>query len=81
VPARNTLFLSFALSWADQMGARALVIGANAIDYSGYPDCRPDYLSAFEKSPGWEPKPAQRCEEKFLSSLRSSNAAREILLN
>ena len=48
VPARNTIFLSFAMSWADQMGASAIVIGANAIDYSGYPDCRPNYLHAFE---------------------------------
>lgn len=49
VPGRNTLFLSFALSCADQIGATAIVIGANAIDYSGYPDCRPRYLAAFEK--------------------------------
>jgi len=49
VPARNTIFLSLALSWADQTGAEALVIGANAIDYSGYPDCRPRYFKAFEK--------------------------------
>lgn len=49
VPARNTLFLSFALSWADQLNAPNLVIGANAIDYSGYPDCRPNYLRAFER--------------------------------
>jgi 7-cyano-7-deazaguanine synthase len=49
VPARNTLFLSFALSLADQIQADAIVIGANAIDYSGYPDCRGPYLKAFEK--------------------------------
>ena len=49
VPGRNTLFLSFALSLADQIGARAIVIGANAIDYSGYPDCRAPYLHAFAK--------------------------------
>jgi len=49
VPGRNTLFLSFALSWADQMGAEAIVIGANAIDYSGYPDCRPLYMRAYER--------------------------------
>jgi 7-cyano-7-deazaguanine synthase len=50
VPGRNTVFLSFAMSYADQIGARAIVIGANAIDYSGYPDCRPRYLKAFEKT-------------------------------
>ena len=48
VPARNTIFLSFALGWAEVLGAFDLFIGANAIDYSGYPDCRPEYISAFE---------------------------------
>lgn len=48
VPARNTIFLSFALSWAEVLEAENIFIGANAVDYSGYPDCRPDYLSAFE---------------------------------
>jgi 7-cyano-7-deazaguanine synthase len=49
VPARNTIFLSFALSWADAVGAGRIVIGANALDYSGYPDCRPAFLAAFER--------------------------------
>jgi 7-cyano-7-deazaguanine synthase len=49
VPARNTIFLSFALAWAETLGARDLFIGVNALDYSGYPDCRPAYLRAFEK--------------------------------
>jgi 7-cyano-7-deazaguanine synthase len=48
VPARNTIFLSLALGWAEVVGARAVVIGVNALDYSGYPDCRPEYLAAFE---------------------------------
>jgi 7-cyano-7-deazaguanine synthase len=48
VPARNTVFLSFALGYAEVVGATAIVIGANALDYSGYPDCRPEYLAAFE---------------------------------
>lgn len=49
VPARNTVFLSLALAWAEVVGAEAIVIGVNALDYSGYPDCRPDYLRAFER--------------------------------
>jgi 7-cyano-7-deazaguanine synthase len=47
VPARNTIFLSLALAWAEVIGAEAIVIGVNALDYSGYPDCRPEYLAAF----------------------------------
>jgi 7-cyano-7-deazaguanine synthase len=49
VPARNTIFLSLALGWAEVVGARAIVLGVNALDYSGYPDCRPEYLAAFER--------------------------------
>jgi 7-cyano-7-deazaguanine synthase len=49
VPARNTIFLSFALSWAEVLGARDIFIGINALDYSGYPDCRPEFLDAFER--------------------------------
>jgi 7-cyano-7-deazaguanine synthase len=49
VPARNTVFLSLALAWAEVTGAEAIVIGVNALDYSGYPDCRPEYLEAFER--------------------------------
>jgi 7-cyano-7-deazaguanine synthase len=48
VPARNTLLLSLALAWAEVLAARELVIGVNAVDYSGYPDCRPEFLSSFE---------------------------------
>lgn len=48
VPARNTILLSLALAWAEVLGARHIFVGANAIDYSGYPDCRPEYLRAFE---------------------------------
>lgn len=48
VPARNTIFLALALGWAEVLGARDLVIGVNALDYSGYPDCRPEFIRAFE---------------------------------
>lgn len=49
VPARNTIFLSYALAWSEVLGAADIFIGANAIDYSGYPDCRPEFIAAFEK--------------------------------
>ena len=48
VPARNTVFLSIALGWAEVLGANDIFLGVNAVDYSGYPDCRPEYISAFE---------------------------------
>ncbi len=48
VPARNTVFLSLALGWAEVVGAERIVIGVNALDYSGYPDCRPEFIAAFE---------------------------------
>ena len=49
VPARNTVFLSFALAWSEVLGAHDIFIGVNAVDYSGYPDCRPDFIAAFER--------------------------------
>ena len=48
VPARNTIFLSFALAWAETLGVSDIFIGVNALDYSGYPDCRPEYIAAYE---------------------------------
>lgn len=48
VPARNTIFLSFALAWAETLGANDIFLGVNALDYSGYPDCRPEYIAAYE---------------------------------
>ena len=49
VPARNTIFLSFALGWAETLGAQDVFIGVNALDYSGYPDCRPEFIAAYER--------------------------------
>jgi 7-cyano-7-deazaguanine synthase len=49
VPARNTIFLSFALAWAEVLGAEDIFIGVNALDYSGYPDCRPEYIEAYQR--------------------------------
>ncbi|MEJ7812975.1 MAG: 7-cyano-7-deazaguanine synthase QueC [Gemmatimonadaceae bacterium] len=52
VPARNTIFLSFALAWAEVLGANDIFIGVNALDFSGYPDCRPEYIEAYERMAG-----------------------------
>jgi 7-cyano-7-deazaguanine synthase len=49
VPARNTIFLSFALAWAEVLGSSDIFIGVNALDYSGYPDCRPEYIEAYQR--------------------------------
>src|SRR3982750_1771985 len=56
VPARNTIFLSFCLAWAEVLGASDIFIGVNALDYSGYPDCRPEYVAAFERMANLAPR-------------------------
>ncbi|MCE5311775.1 MAG: 7-cyano-7-deazaguanine synthase QueC [Nitrospiraceae bacterium] len=65
VPARNTIFLSFALGWAEALGAEDIFIGANAVDYSGYPDCRPEYLKAFESMANLATKAAVEGRSRF----------------
>jgi 7-cyano-7-deazaguanine synthase len=65
VPARNTIFLSFALGWAEVLGAFDLFIGVNALDYSGYPDCRPEYISAFERMANLATRAAVQGEGRY----------------
>ncbi len=65
VPARNTIFLSFALAWAEVLGAEDIFIGANVVDYSGYPDCRPEYLDAFEQMANLATKASVEKKMKF----------------
>ena len=60
VPARNTVFLSLALAYAEVVGAEDIFIGVNAIDYSGYPDCRGEFIAAFQRWPIWLPRLAWR---------------------
>ncbi|GAB4489754.1 MAG: 7-cyano-7-deazaguanine synthase QueC [Thermodesulfovibrionales bacterium] len=69
VPARNTIFLSFALGWAEVLGAEDIFIGANAVDYSGYPDCRPEYLASFETMANLATKAA--VEKKMTFTVRA----------
>ncbi|MBI5102680.1 MAG: 7-cyano-7-deazaguanine synthase QueC [Nitrospirae bacterium] len=81
VPARNTIFLSFALGWAEVLDARHIFIGANEIDYSGYPDCRPEYLAAFETMANLATKASVEGGARFeikapLISLRKSEIIR-----
>ncbi len=82
VPARNTIFLSFALGWAEVLEAEDIFIGANAIDYSGYPDCRPEYLRAFEDMANLATKITVEGKMKFrirapLISLKKSEIIRK----
>ena len=65
VPARNTIFLSFALAWAEVINADSIFIGVNALDYSGYPDCRPEYIKAFEEMANLATKAAVEGKTRF----------------
>jgi len=66
VPARNTIFLSFALAWAEVLGAFDIYIGVNALDYSGYPDCRPEYIAAFAAMANLATRAAVEGEGRYL---------------
>ena len=65
VPARNTIFLSYALAWAEVIGANDIFIGVTALDYSGYPDCRPEYIEAYEKMANLATKAGVEGARKF----------------
>lgn len=65
VPARNTVFLSLALAWAEVLGAYDIFIGVNALDYSGYPDCRPEFIESFERLAGLATKAGVESAQKF----------------
>lgn len=69
VPARNTIFLSYALAWAEVLDARTIFIGVNALDYSGYPDCRPVYIEAFEKLANLATRSGVETGEKWFQIL------------
>jgi 7-cyano-7-deazaguanine synthase len=81
VPARNTIFLSLALGWAEAAGARDLFIGVNALDYSGYPDCRPEFVAAFERLAGLATKAGAEGEpfriQAPLQHMTKADIARE----
>jgi 7-cyano-7-deazaguanine synthase len=65
VPARNTIFLSFALAWAETLGITDIVIGVNALDYSGYPDCRPEYIAAFQQLANLATRAGTELKQRF----------------
>jgi 7-cyano-7-deazaguanine synthase len=80
VPARNTIFLSLALGWAEVLGARDIFLGANALDYSGYPDCRPEFLAAFERMANLATRAAVEGEPIKVHAPLISLSKREIVI-
>lgn len=80
VPARNTIMLSLALAWAEVLGCYDIFIGVNAIDYSGYPDCRPDYIEAFEKMMNLATKTAREGNRFTLHTPLMQLSKKEIIL-
>lgn len=88
VPARNTIMLSLALSWAEVLGAEAIYIGVNSLDYSGYPDCRPDFIAAFQRMADLATKATVQGEQiklvaplQYMSKLNIVNRAIELGLD
>lgn len=79
VPARNTVMLSLALAWAEVLGSHDIFIGVNAIDYSGYPDCRPDYIEAFEKMSNLATKTAREGNKLTLHAPLLNLSKKEII--
>jgi 7-cyano-7-deazaguanine synthase len=79
VPARNTIMLSLALAWAEVLGSHDIFIGVNAIDYSGYPDCRPDYIEAFEKMSNLATKTAREGNKLMLHAPLLNLSKKEII--
>ncbi|AKH36766.1 MULTISPECIES: 7-cyano-7-deazaguanine synthase QueC [Nitrosomonas] len=79
VPARNTVMLSLALAWAEVLGSHDIFIGVNAIDYSGYPDCRPDYIEAFEKMSNLATKTAREGNKLMLHAPLLNLSKKEII--
>jgi len=79
VPARNTILLSLALGWAEVLGAQHIFVGANAVDYSGYPDCRPEYFRAFEAMANLATKAAVEGRRVHISAPLIDLTKREIV--
>ncbi len=78
VPARNTVFLSLALGWAEVLNARDIFIGVNALDYSGYPDCRPEFVESFERMANLATKAGVRRAGVSYSGAAAKHRARPI---